>query len=158
MLVLLYGCTTCTLMVEEKKIDKNKDAAYCFKQILEAAPYKTAAVWPLTSLLTLRYASTNVSSYEHNYITIYIYIYQHLRTNRMWNKVNFKWSFTDLNSKFSFSETGCHTKIKEPNYFTHSWRENSGIHIFPLGISTMWNANSLVQGLNLGHCVHFLWQ
>ena len=40
--------------------------------------------------------------------------------------------------------------------FTNSWREDSWMHTFPKGISTIENANSLLQGLNLGHCVHFL--
>ena len=42
--------------------------------------------------------------------------------------------------------------------FTYIWREDNWIHTFPKSISAMWNANSLIQGLNLGHCVHFLWQ
>ena len=50
MAVLLYDCTTITLTkCQEKKL--HKDAACCFEQILEAAPYKTA-VQPLTSHLT----------------------------------------------------------------------------------------------------------
>ena len=50
MLVLLYGCTNWTLM---KYLKKMRDGNYpCFKQILEAVPYKTAAVQPLTSHLT----------------------------------------------------------------------------------------------------------
>ena len=40
--------------------------------------------------------------------------------------------------------------------FTHSWRENNWIHTFPKGISTMWNAISLVQDLNSCRRVHFL--
>ena len=50
--VLQYGCTTYTLMkFLEKKLDRNcrKDSACYFEQILEAAPYKTAAVWPPSS-------------------------------------------------------------------------------------------------------------
>ena len=39
--------------------------------------------------------------------------------------------------------------------FTHSWRENSGIHTFPKGIKNMWNANSLDQDLNPDPCLHF---
>ena len=52
-------------------------------------------------------------------------------------------------SMYSFSKTDCHTKVKEtslPYYFNLSWRKNSWIHNFPKGISTLWNANSLVQG------------
>ena len=33
-------------------IELHKDAVCCFEQILVAAPYKTAAVWPLASHLT----------------------------------------------------------------------------------------------------------
>ena len=40
--------------------------------------------------------------------------------------------------------------------FTHSWRENNWIHTFPVGISAMWNATSLVQDLNSCRRVHFL--
>ena len=47
--VLLYGCTTWTLM---KRSEKNLDESYtsCFEQILEAAPYETAAVRQLTPI------------------------------------------------------------------------------------------------------------
>ena len=38
-------------------------------------------------------------SYDHTAISIY----QTLRTGRMWHKVNFKQSLTDLSSEFSFS-------------------------------------------------------
>ena len=51
--VLLYGCTTWMLMKrKEKKIDENNTRMWCFEQILEATPDKTAAVWPPTSYLT----------------------------------------------------------------------------------------------------------
>ena len=39
-----------------------------------------------------------------------------------------------LNSEFSFSKPGCHTKVKEPNLpnnFTYCRRINSWIHTFP---------------------------
>ena len=36
---------------EKAKWELNKNARYCFEQILEATPHKTAAVWPLTSHL-----------------------------------------------------------------------------------------------------------
>ena len=53
----------------------------------------------------------------------------------------FKWSLTGFNSEFSFSLTSCLTKTEEPSLpyylFTHSWRENNWIHIFPKGISAM---------------------
>ena len=37
------------------------------------------------------------------------------------------------------------------------WMKNNRIHNFPNNISVMWNANSLVQDLNSGHPVNFLW-
>ena len=48
----------------------------------------------------------------------------------------FKRSLTSLNSKLSFSHTGCHTKVEESALlFTRSWSENSWIHTFLHGIS-----------------------
>ena len=45
-----------------------------------------------------------------------IYIYQPLRSGRIWHKVNFfKRSLTGLNSEFSFSLTSCLTKAEEPS-------------------------------------------
>ena len=38
---------------------------------------------------------------------------QPLRTSRMWHEGYFKESLIGLNSKFSFSHTSCHTKVKE---------------------------------------------
>ena len=38
----------------------------------------------------------------------------------------------------------------------HRWRSNSWIHTFHNVISVMWNANGLIQDLNLSHSVHFL--
>ena len=40
--------------------------------------------------------------------------------------------------------------------FTHCWKENSWIHTFLKGISVVWNANSLFQGLNSVRCLQFL--
>ena len=54
MSVLLYGCTTLALTKHlEKKLNGiyTRIAACCFEQILEAGPYKIAAVQPLTSHL-----------------------------------------------------------------------------------------------------------
>ena len=51
MWVLLYGCTTWTLMkCQEKKVrwELLKDSACYFEQILEAALHKATALWPLT--------------------------------------------------------------------------------------------------------------
>ena len=47
----------------------------------------------------------------------------------------FKWSFTGLNSEFSFSYTSCLTKAEEPSL--PYWMENNWIHTFPKGISAM---------------------
>ena len=70
-----------------------------------------------------------------------------------------KRSLTSLNSEFFFSYTSCHTKVKEPSlpyYFTDSWKKKNWIHTFPKDTSAIWNANSLMQDLNLGHCIYFL--
>ena len=37
--------------------------------------------------------------------------------DRMWHKVNFKWSKAGLNTEFSFSETSCLTKAKDLGLF-----------------------------------------
>ena len=39
--------------------------------------------------------------------------------------------------------------------FTHSWRENSWLHIFPMCISAMWNANSL--SIRIKYLLWFGW-
>ena len=41
-----------------------------------------------------------------------------------------------MNSEFSFSQTGCHIKVrvKSALLFTHSWRKNSWIYTFLKGI------------------------
>ena len=65
----------------------------------------------------------------------------------------FKQSLTHLNTDFSFSKTGYHTKVKKPilpSCLVIRW-ENSWVHTFHKGISGMWNVNNLVQVLNLGH-------
>ena len=54
MSVLLYGCTAWILpKCQEKKLDWNYSRMLhiFFKQILETAPYKTASVQPLSSIL-----------------------------------------------------------------------------------------------------------
>ena len=58
MSVLLYGCTTWTLTKhQEKKPGGNYTG--CSEQILEVAPNKIAAVWPLTFHLTNHPSKTN---------------------------------------------------------------------------------------------------
>ena len=70
----------------------------------------------------------------------------------------FKWTTTGLNSEFSFPKTDCHTKVKMPCQHYYLLRAGRG-RIEDLYFSQgMWNANSLVQDLNLGCQVHFLWQ
>ena len=44
---------------EKAKWELYKDAVYCFKQILEAAPHKTAVIWLLASHLTNNLNKTN---------------------------------------------------------------------------------------------------
>ena len=54
MSVLVCDCTSWTLTkgLATKLHWGPKDTAFCFEQTLEAALYKTAAVWPLVSHLT----------------------------------------------------------------------------------------------------------
>ena len=52
------------------------------------------------------------------YIYIYIYIYQLLCRSWMRHKVNFK-TLTGLNLEFSFSKTGCDTKVKDLSLTCH---------------------------------------
>ena len=49
----------------------------------------------------------------------------------------------------------CRWCILQPSQL--GW-ENSLIHTFPMDISTVWNANSLIQNLNLSHWAYFLQQ
>ena len=50
------------------------------------------------------------------YIYIYVYIPTPLHEEDVKRKQFFKHSLTDLKSEFSFSLTGCHTKVKEPSF------------------------------------------
>ena len=61
---------------------------------------------------SLQETHTHTHTRTHTYI--YIYIYIPLHTSRMRHKFVFEWCLTDFNSEFSFSQTGCHTKVKEP--------------------------------------------
>ena len=66
-----------------------------------------------------------------------------------------KQNLIGLNLEFSFSETACHTKAKEPSlpYHFNRWER---IVRFILFHSAMWNANSLVRVLN--SCLRVLFQ
>ena len=59
-----------------------------------------------------------------------------------------KWSFTGLNSKFSFSLSLWPVAIPrlKSSVCPNSWKENRWIHAFSKDV---WNANSFVQDLNL---------
>ena len=94
-------------------------------------------------------------------MNIYIYIYIYIFTNPSARtgydtRSIFKWSWTGLNSEFSFSETKEDWRNQSALLFTYSWRENNWIHTFPRSISVMWKAISLVQDLNSCHRVNFL--
>ena len=81
--------------------ENDKDATCCYEQILEAAPYKTAALLLLTSHFTnhpSKILFTNPSA-RAGYDT----------------RTIFKRSLTGLNSEFSFSQTSCLTKAEEPS-------------------------------------------
>ena len=72
---------------------------------------------PFSRLLVL-YEMQSVSSRIWTRVAVSIsyddYIYQPLRSGRMWHKVNFfKRCFTGLNSEFSFSQTSWLTKAEE---------------------------------------------
>ena len=92
----------------------------------------------------------------------------------LWGHYSFSWpwvqivwwspffSRSSLNLEFSFSKPSCNTKVKDPsllNYLNTAGGRIIGFLHFSVGISTMWNANSLIQILNLGSRVYFLcWQ
>ena len=68
----------------------------------------------------LEFVSTTQSQYFSNssiwwniYIYIYIYINPFAQAECDTRSI-FKWILTSLNSEFSFFQTSCHTKIKEP--------------------------------------------
>ena len=68
---------------------------------------------------------------------------------------------TDLNIRFLSLRLVAITRIKSPicpNILSKSVRKLVGFVTFRKGISTMWNANSLVQDLNSGNRVFFLRQ
>ena len=67
MSVLIYGCTTRTLMKlwgKKVKWELKRNIPYCFKQILEAAPHKIAATRWLTSHLTNHSNKMNMKSWS----------------------------------------------------------------------------------------------
>ena len=49
---------------EKVRYELHKDVAGCFEQILEAAPYKTAAIRPLTSYLTNHATKISTTSWS----------------------------------------------------------------------------------------------
>ena len=52
------------------------------------------------------------------YALIYIYIKTNLSTREVWDTRSiFRWSLTGFDSEFSFSKTGCHTKVHGPSLF-----------------------------------------
>ena len=92
-------------------------------------------------------------------IYIYIYIYTHpSTTSRMQHKLNFYAEF----NRFDFWVFFLLNQLQYQSWrtlsallFTWSRREKNWIHMFH---TTKWNnINSLIQELNSGRCVHFLW-
>ena len=68
----------------------------------------------------------------------------------------FKGSFTGLNSEFLFLSS-CFAKVKEPNLpYNLFIAEGKIVGFIPFLwiFSAMQNANSFIQDLNSGHCVH----
>ena len=70
--------------------------------------------------------------------------------NWTWPKVNFKWSLTGLNLEISFSKTSHHTMVKESSLLDYLYLNRLLVLLFPKIIRAMWNANYLVQDINLG--------
>ena len=60
-----------------------------------------------------------------------------------------------------FFYSSCHTNVKEltlPYYIPIARERTVGFNTFAKDISSMWNANSIVQDLNSVHCVPYLRQ
>ena len=72
-------------------------------------------------------------------------IYQCLRTDRIWHKINFY-------AKFNRFELRVFLLF---DWLLKSEKKNHWIYTFPKSIVTLWNANILVKGLNSGRSVHF---
>ena len=65
-------------------------------------------------------------------------------TNRKWHKVNFKRITDGIDSEFTFSQIGCHSKIKAPgllNYLPTA----GGTRTFPKSIIAMGNATLVTK-------------
>ena len=70
-------------------------------------------------------------------------IYQPLRSDRIWHKVNSLAEFHRFEFRvFLLLDWLPHQGWRSQSalLFTHRWRENNWIHTFPKGISAMWNA------------------
>ena len=89
--------------------------------------------------------------YIYTHTSICVYIYRLLCTGRMWNKVNFQWSVTGLNSVFFFLNwlPNQDSRTQSTLLFSDSWRECNWIHTFPKGTSAMWKCNRLHPRLKL---------
>ena len=101
------------------------------------------------NFFTTHYQRYQVKNNQFNIHMLYMYLPNHSSWAGCVTRSILS-SLTGLNSEFSFSKTGCHSFIKEfslPFYYT-----------FPKSVSTIWNAASLVQDLNLYWHVYFLWQ
>ena len=82
-----------------------------------------------------------------------------LSFSEMWHKVSFlvELSFSEMWHKvsflveLSFSENGCYTSVRESSllYLIHSWRENSCMHTFLKGISSIQDRNSHFYNIGL---------
>ena len=92
-------------------------------------------------------------------IHIYIYIYVNPSARAGYNAKAILSSLSGLNSEFSFSETGCHTKAKEPSlvfYLFTAIRRKIGLIPFPRILALCEMDNSIVQYLNSYRCVFIL--
>ena len=95
--------------------------------------------------------------------TVYIKIYSSSNLPCLWERYSssvslagmtwWRQSFsrTDLNSKFSFSETSCYMRVIEPNVFSYLPKDGGRIvRLIPLPdvLEQMWNSNNRAQELN----------
>ena len=90
-------------------------------------------------------------------IGVYIFT-QLLLTSRMWHKVIYKRSLTDLNSEFSFSYTGYHTKVEEfslLNNLTIAGGRKIGFRPYQIVFSLYEMQTTMSKDLNLVFYVHF---
>ena len=100
-----------------------------------------------------------VHAYFHISHSSKYHIYQPLRLGRIWHKVNFLVEFNRFEFSFPSPWLVASPRLKNlvcPTILPITGGRIIGFIPFPMGISAMWNAISLVQDLNSCRRVHFL--